>query len=75
MANETANDFTSAVNNLMETVGKLGQMQVDLVTNGLKSATSAIEPLGKNVADLAGSVVDVLNQALQSVSSAIAPKQ
>jgi chlorosome envelope protein B len=75
MANETSSDFAGAINNLVETLGKLGQMQVDLVTNGIKSVVSAVEPLGKNATDLAGGVVNTLNEALKNVTSAIAPKQ
>ncbi len=75
MANETANDFTSAINNLVDTLGKLGQMQVDLVTNGIKSVASAVEPLCNNATDLAGSAVKALTDTVQNVSTAIVPKQ
>ncbi|MEE9904159.1 chlorosome envelope protein B [Chlorobium sp.] len=75
MANETSNEFRNAIDNLMESVGKIGQMQVDLVTSGIKSASSAFEPLSKSSIDLAGNVVNAINQALQNVSSAIAPKK
>jgi chlorosome envelope protein B len=75
MANETSNEYTTAVNNLMDSVGKIGQMQVDLVTNGIKSATSVFEPLGKTSIEFAGNVVNAINQVLQNLSSAIAPKK
>ena len=75
MANESSNDFAGAVNNLLETLGKLGQMQVDLVTNGIKSILSAVEPLGKKATDLAGGALTALTDAVQNVSSAIAPKK
>ena len=75
MANETSNELTIAVNTLMETVGKLGQMQVDLVASGIKSATAAVEPLSKTAMEMAGNAVNALNQVLQNVSAAIAPKQ
>ncbi len=75
MANETSNEYTTAVNNLMDSVGKIGQMQVDLVTNGIKSAISVFEPLGKSSIELAGNVVNDINQVLQNLSSAIAPKK
>lgn len=75
MANETSNEFQNAISNLMESVGKIGQMQVDLVTNGIKSASSVFEPLSKSSIELAGNVVNAVNQALQSVSSTIAPKK
>jgi chlorosome envelope protein B len=75
MANETSNEFTGAVNNLMESAGKIGQMQVDLVTNGFKSVVSVFEPLGKTAAELSGNLFNTINQVLQNVSSAIAPKK
>lgn len=75
MANETSSEYQNAISNLMESVGKIGQMQVDLVNSGIKSATSAFEPLSKTSIELAGNVVNALNQVLQNVSSAIAPKK
>ena len=75
MANETANGIANAVSNLVETVGKLGQMQVEMITNGLKSASEVFEPLSKTSIELAGNVVNALIQVLQGVSTAIAPKK
>ncbi|MCF8384093.1 MAG: chlorosome envelope protein B [Chlorobium sp.] len=75
MANETSSEYASAVNNLMESVGKIGQMQVDLVNSGIKSATSVFEPLSKTSIELVGNVVNAVNQVLQNLSSAIAPKK
>ncbi len=75
MANGTGNDVSGAVTNLLETLGKLAQQQVDLLTSGIKSAVGLIEPLGKTATDLVGSVINALNQVLQSVSAAIAPKK
>ena len=74
MSNGT-NDVSGAISNLFETVGKLAQSQVELLTSGIKTATSLIEPLGKTATDLAGSLLNSLTQVLQSVSSAIAPKK
>ncbi|NTW83493.1 MAG: chlorosome envelope protein B [Chlorobiaceae bacterium] len=71
MANETPNPL----NNLVESIGKIGQMQVDMITNGIKSATSAFEPLSKTSVEIAGNVLNAFNQALQNISSAIAPKK
>ncbi|MEI7787545.1 MAG: chlorosome envelope protein B [Chlorobiaceae bacterium] len=73
MSNGT-NDVSGAISNLFETVGKLAQSQVELLTSGIKTATSLIEPLGKTATDLVGSLLNALNQALQSVSSAITKK-
>ncbi|MEI8185536.1 MAG: chlorosome envelope protein B [Chlorobiaceae bacterium] len=73
MSNGT-NDVSGAISNLIETVGKLAQQQVELLTSGIKTATSLIEPLGKTATDLAGNLVNALTQALQSLSSALIKK-
>ncbi len=75
MANESSTDFSQAIDNLMQTVGKMAQMQVDILNNGIKTAASIIEPMNKTSLDLLGNVTNALNQALQSVSSAITPKK
>ncbi len=75
MENEKPVDFASVLNDLMESLGKLGQMQVDLVTNGIKSAVSAVEPLSKSSVETVGNVVNAVNQAVQNIASSIAPKQ
>ena len=74
MANETTTDISAAVNNLLELAGKVGQQQVELVTNAIKSATTAVEPLGKAAQELTGNVFNALNQTVKNVSTAIAPK-
>ena len=74
MSNGT-NDVSGAISNLIDTVGKLAQQQVELLNSGIKTATSLIEPLGKTAPDLAGSLLNAFTQVLQSVSSAIAPKK
>ena len=73
MSNGT-NDVSGAISNLFDTVGKLAQQQVELLTSGIKTAASLIEPLGKTATDLAGNLVNALSQVLQSLSSAIAKK-
>ncbi|MBN1279072.1 MAG: chlorosome envelope protein B, partial [Chlorobiaceae bacterium] len=73
--NEPSSEYSSAINNLMESAGKIGQMQVDLLANGINSAISVFEPLSKSSMELAGNVLNAINQALQNVSSAIAPKK
>jgi chlorosome envelope protein B len=75
MENESPVNFSSVLNDLMDSLGKLGQMQVDLITNGIKSAVSAVEPLSKSVFETVGNVATSLNQAVQNISSSIAPKQ
>ena len=73
MSNGT-NDVSGAISNLIDTVGKLAQQQVELLNSGIKTATSLIEPLGKTATELAGNLVNALSQVLQTVSSAIAKK-
>ncbi|ABL64269.1 hypothetical protein [Chlorobium phaeobacteroides] len=75
MSNGTSNDFSGAITNLMDTLGKLGQQQVEMLNNGIKTGSQMIEPLGKTVTDLAGNMLNMVNQVLQSVSSALAPKK
>ncbi len=74
MANET-NDFSVALNNLLDTAGKLAQQQVELVTSGVKATAQIVEPLAKTAIDLVGSATNTFGQILQSISSAIAPKK
>jgi chlorosome envelope protein B len=73
MSNGT-NDVSGAISNLIDTVGKLAQQQVELLNSGIKTATSLIEPLGKTATDLAGNILNAFTQVLQSVSSAITKK-
>ena len=75
MANEPVKESAGAVNNLIETVGKLGQQQVELITNGIKSASAVVEPLTKTSIELVGNVVNALNQALQNISAAVGQKK
>ncbi len=86
MSNESINDFSVALNNLLKTVGTLVQQEIDLVNLGIKAAGQVIEPLVKTSSDLLGSAVktssdllgNVLNtagQVFQNVTSAFAPKK
>jgi len=76
MANETNNDFAGSINGLLETVGKLGQQQVDMLNSGIKNRNLKMAaPLGKTMTDLAGNALNAVNQVLQSVSSAISGKK
>jgi chlorosome envelope protein B len=75
MSNGTSNDVSGAVSNLLDTLGKLAQQQIELLNSGIKSASQLIEPLGKTATDLVSNVINTLNQVLQSVSAAIAPKK
>jgi chlorosome envelope protein B len=75
MSNGTSNDLSGAITNLMDTLGKLGQQQVEMLNSGIKTASQMIEPLAKTATDLAGNLVNTANQVLQSVSAAVAPKK
>jgi chlorosome envelope protein B len=74
MSNGT-NDVSGAISNLLDTVGKLGQQQIELLNTGIKTATQLIEPLGKTATDLVGNLLNTVNQVLQNISAAIAPKK
>ncbi|MDP8305942.1 MAG: chlorosome envelope protein B [Candidatus Chlorobium antarcticum] len=75
MANGTTPDISGAINTLVETAGKLIQLQLDCMKNSLNLITGAAEPLGKAVTDLTSSIADTASQAIQSVSASIAPKK
>jgi chlorosome envelope protein B len=75
MSNGTSSDVSGAISNLLDTIGKLAQQQVELLNSGLKSAVQLAEPLGKTATELVGNVLGTLNQILQNISSAIAPKK
>ncbi|NTW82001.1 MAG: chlorosome envelope protein B [Chlorobiaceae bacterium] len=74
MSNGTS-DVGGAISNLIDTLGKLAQQQVEILNNGIKTAASMVEPLTKTATDLAGTLLNTCNQVLQSVSAAIAPKK
>jgi len=74
MSNGT-NDLSGAISNLIDTMGKLAQQQVELINAGIKTASQMVEPLAKTATDLLGNVVSTMNQVLQNISSAIAPKK
>ena len=75
MANDTNNDLVKSVNALMDAIGKIGQVQVDLVSSALKSVVSAAEPVAKTAGDLAGNVAGTLTQALQNITSSLNPQK
>ena len=70
-----SNDVSGAINNLIDTLGKLAQQQVEFLNSGIKTASQLAEPLGKTTTDLFSNIINTLNQVLQSISSAIAPKK
>jgi len=75
MAQETTNNFAESLNDLMGAVGKIGQMQVDVLASVLKSAASALEPVGKTASELIGNIANTATQAVQNVTSSITPKK
>jgi chlorosome envelope protein B len=75
MSNGSNIDVSGAVNSLMETAGKLVQLQLDLMNNSLKVLANVAEPLAKTATDLIGNFANTATQVLQSVSSAVAPKK
>lgn len=75
MANEPVNQVASGVNNLAESVGKMSQVSVDMVTNVMNTSIDVFKTVNKLSIDIASNAMNALNQALQGVSSAIAPKK
>lgn len=75
MGNEPSNTNNPNLDNLMGSVGKLGQMQIDLIAGGIKSATEVFEPLSKTAVEIADNAVQSFSKILQDISSSIAQKQ
>jgi chlorosome envelope protein B len=74
MSNGTNIDVSGAINNIVDTAGKIVQLQMDFMNNSLKVLADAVGPLAKTATDLIGSLANTTTQVLQSVSSAIAKK-
>ena len=75
MSNDAINDFSVALNNLLQTLGTLAQQQVELVGIGIKTAGQLVEPLVKTSSDLVGNLFTNCCQIIQNITSAFAPKQ
>ncbi len=71
MANDSNNDLSGAISGLMETFTQLGQQQVEMLNNGIKTASEMIGPLGKTMTDMAGNMANSVNEVLKSVSSGL----
>ena len=71
MSNGSSNDLSGAISGLMDTVGKLGQQQIEVFNNGLKTVSDMVGPLGKTMTDLMGNMVNTVNEVLQNVSSTL----
>jgi chlorosome envelope protein B len=86
MSNESINEFSVALNNLLKTVGTLVQQEIALLNLGVKAAGEVIEPLVKTSSDLAGNavkfssdlvgnVINTVGQVVQNITCALAPKK
>ena len=86
MSNESINDFSVALNNLLKTVGTLVQQEIDLLNLGVKAAGEVIEPIVKTSSDLAGNAVkfstdlcgnvfNTVGQIVQNITGVFAPKK
>ena len=75
MSNDSINDFSVALNNLLKTVGVLAQQQVELLNIGVKAAGQVIEPLVRTSSDLLGNVLNTVGQIFQNITCALTPKK
>ena len=75
MSNDAINDFSVALNNVLQTLGTLAQQQVELVGIGIKTAGQLVEPIVKSSSDLVGNLFTNCCQIIQNITSAFAPKQ
>jgi chlorosome envelope protein B len=75
MANEPASQIASGVNSLADSVGKMSQVSVDIITNVMKSSIDMFQTVNKISVDLTSNAINTLNQILQGISSAITPKK
>ncbi len=75
MSNDAINDFSVALNNVLQTLGTLAQQQVELVGIGIKTAGQLVEPLVKTSSDLVGNLFTNCCQIIQNITSAFAPKK
>ncbi len=71
MSNGSNNDLAGAISGLMDTFAKLGQQQIEVLNNGLKTVSDMVGPLGKTMTDMVGNMANTVNQVLQNVSSTI----
>lgn len=75
MANEPVNQVASGVNNLADSVGKMGQVSVDMVTNVMNSSIEVFKTVNKVSVDLTANAINTLTQGLQGILSAITVKK
>lgn len=75
MTDETSDDVTNAINSLTESIVKVGHMQMEMITSGVKSATSAFEPVAKASIEIAENAINALDQAVQELSASMAKQK
>jgi hypothetical protein len=86
MSNESINELSVAVNNLLKTVGTLVQQEIELVKIGIKAAGQVLDFVVKTSSDLAcnavnigselsGNILNTTGRAAQNVTSALTPKK
>ena len=86
MSNESINELSGAIDNLLKTVGTLVQQEIELVNIGIKAVGQVIDFIVKTSSDLAsnavktsseicGNLLNTAGQATQNVTSALAPKK
>ncbi|NTU69104.1 MAG: chlorosome envelope protein B [Chlorobiaceae bacterium] len=75
MANESPVDFSATIGSLTDALSNIGQVQVELLDNGIKSATSTLESWSPVVVSAVENLTGTLNQVLQGISASMAPKQ
>ncbi|NTV02129.1 MAG: chlorosome envelope protein B [Chlorobiaceae bacterium] len=75
MANEMQTQETAGINTISDAVGKVAQMQMDLVSNVMTTSLEAFKSVNKFSMDLAVNAANALNQVLEGISAAVAPKK
>ena len=63
MSNGSNNDLSGAISGLVDTLGKLGQAQIEILNNTLKTVTSMVEPMGKTATDLVGTLANKIGSS------------
>jgi len=73
MANDPINDFSVALNGIVQTVGTLVQQLVELVNIGINAVGGAIEPLVKTAGQLVEPLVKSTSDLACKVSTTVTP--
>lgn len=75
MSNGTSNDLSGSIGALSESLGKLVQMQVEMLRFGIVSTASLFGMFGKTSADVVSGVLNTVYQIVQGAASAVAPRK